>query len=253
MACRYPTIGPAAATSIGRTRIFWKRNGTNQASHGRSCTTAGTTRNSRKRRADGIPTRSSTMFCRSSRAENRSLLAALLGPAPADAAPLRSVRCQRRLAAAGHPGGEPTALAGPAGPGAAGAAVRQDTAPPAAGPARPATRSARRWTLHPPSGRPWAWEFGFILGRLRCVPFTWPASHHRSRAGRFRLIWRGGGCRAPVPTRHDRGGLSGPIQSPGTGSQVHEPERAERLSGRPGCRSPVAKRAETQSSCPPLP
>ena len=32
---------------------------------------AGTTRNSRKRRADGIPTRSSTMFCRSSRAENR--------------------------------------------------------------------------------------------------------------------------------------------------------------------------------------
>ena len=36
-----------------------------------SCTTAGTTRNSRKRRADGIPTRSSTMPCRWSRAEGR--------------------------------------------------------------------------------------------------------------------------------------------------------------------------------------
>ena len=34
------------------------------------------------------------------------------------------------------------------------------------------TRSARRWTLHLPSGWPWAWEFGFNLGRLRCVPFT---------------------------------------------------------------------------------
>jgi hypothetical protein len=34
------------------------------------------------------------------------------------------------------------------------------------------TRSARRWTLHLPSGWPWAWEFGLILGRLRCVPFT---------------------------------------------------------------------------------
>jgi hypothetical protein len=62
VACRSPTIGPAAATSIGRTRIFWKRNGTNQASHGPSCTTAGTTRNSRTRSADGIPTKSSTML-----------------------------------------------------------------------------------------------------------------------------------------------------------------------------------------------
>jgi hypothetical protein len=47
---------------FGPTRIFWKRDGTNQAPHGPSCTTAGTTRHSRKRRADGIPTRSSSMF-----------------------------------------------------------------------------------------------------------------------------------------------------------------------------------------------
>jgi hypothetical protein len=34
------------------------------------------------------------------------------------------------------------------------------------------TRTARCWTLHLPTGWPWAWQFGFILGRLRCVPFT---------------------------------------------------------------------------------
>jgi hypothetical protein len=66
-ACRYPPIGPAAASSTGLTRTLRKRNGTSQASHGPSCTTAETTRDSRKRRADGIPIRSSTISCRSSR------------------------------------------------------------------------------------------------------------------------------------------------------------------------------------------
>jgi len=34
------------------------------------------------------------------------------------------------------------------------------------------TRSARRHTLHLPSGWRWAWQFDFIPARLRCVPFT---------------------------------------------------------------------------------
>jgi hypothetical protein len=66
-----PNDRPGGCYINGRTPIFWMRNGTNQASHGPSCTTAGTTGNSSNRRVHGIPTRSSTMFCRSSRAETR--------------------------------------------------------------------------------------------------------------------------------------------------------------------------------------
>lgn len=64
VACRYPTSGPGAATSIGRIRIFWRRSGTDQASRGPSCITAGTTRGSGQRSADGIPSRSSNILCR---------------------------------------------------------------------------------------------------------------------------------------------------------------------------------------------
>jgi len=33
------------------------------------------------------------------------------------------------------------------------------------------TRSARRWTLHLPSGWPWAHSFQMALARLRCIPY----------------------------------------------------------------------------------
>jgi hypothetical protein len=33
------------------------------------------------------------------------------------------------------------------------------------------TRSARRWTLHLPSGWPWAHSFRMALARLRCIPY----------------------------------------------------------------------------------
>jgi hypothetical protein len=32
------------------------------------------------------------------------------------------------------------------------------------------TRSARRWTLQPPAGWPWAHTFQMALARLRCIP-----------------------------------------------------------------------------------
>jgi DDE family transposase len=33
------------------------------------------------------------------------------------------------------------------------------------------TRSARRWTLHLPTGWPWAHSFRMALARLRCIPY----------------------------------------------------------------------------------